>query len=344
LKKSIRETQEDLERQILGPYAAFSAETRGRLVDEPPCDVRPAFQRDRDRILHCKSFRRLKHKTQVFFSPTGDHYRTRLTHTLEVSQIARTIGKALRLNESLVEAIALGHDLGHTPFGHIGEDILNELVPGGFKHSAQSLRVVDVLENDGRGLNLTMEVRDGILKHSKGQGSIFPEKEESRPLTLEAEVVRISDIIAYINHDIDDAIRASMLKEESVVGPLREAIGMGHSRRISWMVHDVIESTAENVADGIKMSPGMLAAAEALRDFLYENVYRNEISRAEFVKAERMIKALYAHVKSHPETFCPGRGGEDVDKLCADFIAGMTDPYAVNLYLSVFVPKPWSVL
>ncbi|HEY2090272.1 MAG TPA: deoxyguanosinetriphosphate triphosphohydrolase, partial [Thermoanaerobaculia bacterium] len=270
----IRHLLEKIEYETLVPRAAKSAETRGRDRDEPEDDLRPAYQRDRDRIIHCKAFRRLKHKTQVFLAPEGDHYRTRLTHVLEVMQIARTIAKSLRLNEILTEAIALGHDLGHSAFGHAGEAALNKLVRGGFDHYRQSVRVVEKLENDGRGLNLTVEVRDGILKHSKGEkGELLRTRPKSRALTLEGDIVRISDIIAYVNHDIDDGIRAGVLTEDDIPKDIRKALGNKGGDRIDRMVRDVIDSTLACDYDQIAMSAEVLDALEELRTYMFQNMY-----------------------------------------------------------------------
>src|SRR6187551_1490812 len=266
---SIREQLEVREREILAPQAAKSADSRGRLRAEREDDVRPAFQRDRDRIIHCKAFRRLKHKTQVFFAPTGDHYRTRLTHTLEVSQIARSIAKVLRLNEELTEAIALGHDLGHTPFGHAGERVINDLIPGGFNHYEQSLRIVDVLENDGRGLNLSWEVRDGIARHSKGKsGMPVGADAEHRASTVEGQIARVADIIAYVNHDIDDAVRAGLLREVDLPLSLVETLGRSSSERIGAMVTDVVLRTLDGDLSEVRMSDAVLDATIGLRSFL----------------------------------------------------------------------------
>ncbi len=282
----IREQLEQREREILAPQAAKSADSRGRVRPEPEDPIRPAFQRDRDRIIHCKAFRRLKHKTQVFFAPTGDHYRTRLTHTLEVSQIARSIAKVLRLNEELTEAIALGHDLGHTPFGHAGERVLNTLVPGGFNHYEQSLRIVDVLENDGQGLNLSWEVRDGIARHSKGKsGMPVGADPEHRASTIEGQIARVADIIAYVNHDIDDAVRAGILDPETLPRERVEVLGRTSSERIGRMVTDVVLRTIDGGMTEIRMSDGILQATVGLRSFLFDAVYENEIATAEFKKA-----------------------------------------------------------
>jgi dGTPase len=338
---NIREMLERIEQETLVPRAARSAETRGRDREEPEDDIRPSYQRDRDRIIHCKAFRRLKHKTQVFLAPEGDHYRTRLTHVLEVTQIARTIAKSLRLNEVLTEAIGLGHDLGHSAFGHAGEAALNKLVQGGFDHYRQSVRVVEVLENDGRGLNLTIEVRDGILKHSKGEkGELLRRRPKSRALTLEGDIVRISDIIAYVNHDIDDGIRAGLLRED-IPADIRATLGNDASRRIDRMVRDVIEATLACDYEAISMSQEVLDALEALRKYMFENMYLIPEVRGEFEKAQKILGALFEHVVAHPEEFLDTTGGEPVERLAIDFIAGMTDRYALNLYARLFLPRPW---
>src|SRR2546426_4308344 len=275
---TIREQLEARELDVLAPQAAKSAQSRGRLRPEAEDDVRPAFQRDRDRIIHCKAFRRLKHKTQVFFAPTGDHYRTRLTHTLEVSQIARTIAKVLRLHEELTEAIALGHDLGHTPFGHAGERVIDGLMPGGFNHYDQSLRIVDVLENDGRGLNLTWEVRDGIAKHSKGKsGAPVGMADALRASTIEGQIMRVADLIAYVNHDIDDATRAGLLAPTDLPTDFVDVLGPSSSARIATLVKDVVTETLAADLTEIRMSDGVLSAVLGLRSFLFEAVYENAI-------------------------------------------------------------------
>src|SRR3954447_12064598 len=298
---SIRKHLEARERQILAPQAAKSAETRGRLREEPEDDVRPAFQRDRDRIIHCKAFRRLKHKTQVFFAPTGDHYRTRLTHTLEVSQIARTIAKVLRLHEELTEAIALGHDLGHTPFGHAGERIIDQLMPGGFNHYEQSLRIIDVLENDGRGLNLTWEVRDGIAKHSKGKsGAPVGMAPAQRAQTVEGQIMRVADLIAYVNHDIDDATRAGLLKAEDLPREAIAVLGTTSSARIARLVKDVVTETLAAGVSEIRMSDAVLKAVLDLRTFLFEAVYENTLATAEFKKATGILSGLWEKVRECP--------------------------------------------
>lgn len=345
---SLRLEQEEREAQILSPHAFLSRNSRGRMVAEPECTLRTAFQRDRDRIIHSKTFRRLKHKTQVFLSPTGDHYRTRLTHALEVAQIARTIGAALRLNEPLIEAIALGHDLGHTPFGHAGEEVLNKLHPGGFRHFEQSLRVVDLLENKGKGLNLTFEVRDGILTHSKGRGEILPEDASELPVTLEGQVVRIADIIAYVNHDLDDAQRAGVIREEDIPDPIREALGSQHSKRIGAMVMDVITNTLATGGGRLVMTSGMIAVISDLRGFLYENVYELDRVHGDFVKAMKILEDLYEYYLSREyvwdkESIIYDASTPKHRKVC-DFIAGMTDRYALDQYTDIFFPKSWSVL
>ncbi|HEY3381852.1 MAG TPA: deoxyguanosinetriphosphate triphosphohydrolase [Vicinamibacterales bacterium] len=339
---TIREDLEARERQFLAPQAARSSETRGRLREEPEDDIRPVFQRDRDRIIHCKAFRRLKHKTQVFFSPAGDHYRTRLTHTLEVSQIARTIAKALHLNEDLTEAIALGHDLGHTPFGHWGERVLNDLVPGGFDHVSQSLRVVDVLERGGLGLNLTWEVRDGILRHSKGKSGA-PVGGDGLASTLEGQTIRISDLIAYVNHDTDDAMRAGLLTEGDLPREALALLGHSPSDRIGHMVKDVIATTASSGLDGIRMGEETLAATLELRAFLFRTVYENDLSTVEFRKAAGVLGGLWEKIRARPEEFLDGKTTErdGVDAAARDFLAGMTDRYAVGLFELLFIPKPW---
>jgi dGTPase len=340
---TIREMLERIEAETLVPRAARSGETRGRDRAEEEDDLRPSYQRDRDRILHCKAFRRLKHKTQVFLAPEGDHYRTRLTHVLEVMQIARTIAKSLRLNEVLTEAIALGHDVGHSAFGHAGEAALNKLVRGGFDHYRQSVRVVEKLENDGRGLNLTVEVRDGILKHSKGEkGELLRSRPKARALTLEGDIVRISDIIAYVNHDIDDGIRAGMIAEEDIPLSIRTTLGGRGSERIDRMVRDVIGATLACDYEAIMMTPEVLGALEELRTYMFQNMYLIPAVRGEFEKAQNMLTAIFEHVVAHPEPFLDTASEEPVERLAIDFIAGMTDRYAMNLYAALFLPKPWA--
>jgi len=341
---TIREDLEARERLTLAPQAARSGDSRGRQRPEDPDPIRPAFQRDRDRIIHSKAFRRLKHKTQVFFAPTGDHYRTRLTHTLEVSQIARSIAKVLRLHEELTEAIALGHDLGHTPFGHAGERVLDRLVPGGFNHYEQSLRIVDMLENDGRGLNLTWEVRDGIARHSKGKsGKPVGAPPDHRASTLEGQVARVADIIAYVNHDLDDAVRAGVLKDgDQPAGPA-EVLGRSASARIGRMVTDVVTQTVAAGLAEIRMSEPVLNATLELRAFLFERVYENEVATAEFSKAAGILGGLWEKVRERPEPFLDPRtvADEGLDAAARDFLAGMTDRFAVRLYEELFIPAPW---
>jgi dGTPase len=342
---TIREQLEERERQTLVAQAARSADSRGRLRSEAEDDVRPAFQRDRDRIIHSKAFRRLKHKTQVFFRPTGDHYRTRLTHTLEVSQIARTIAKVLRLHEELTEAIALGHDLGHTPFGHAGERVIDRLMPGGFNHYEQSLRIVDVLENEGRGLNLTWEVRDGIAKHSKGKaGSPVGMSESQRASTIEGQIMRVADLIAYVNHDIDDAIRAGILTAADLPAAPVRTLGPSSSARISVLVRDVVTETLAGGLAEIRMSEPVLGAMLELRSFLFASVYENTVATAEFKKASDILSGLWEKVRERPLEFLDPRTleNEGLDAAARDFVAGMTDRYAVRLFEQLFIPKPWA--
>jgi dGTPase len=343
---SLREQLEMRERETLAPQAAKSADSKGRLREEREDDVRPAFQRDRDRIIHCKAFRRLKHKTQVFFAPTGDHYRTRLTHTLEVSQIARTIAKVLRLHEELTEAIALGHDLGHTPFGHAGERVIDSLMPGGFNHYEQSLRIVDTLENDGAGLNLTWEVRDGIAKHSKGKsGAPVRMAANLRSSTIEGQIMRVADLIAYVNHDIDDATRAGLLRPEDLPpGPV-EILGHSSSARIGALVKDVVTETLAGELTEIRMSDAVLDAVLALRSFLFDAVYENSIATVEFKKATSILTGLWEKVREQPAAFLDPRTIErdGLDAAARDFLAGMTDRYAVRLFEQLYIPKPWNV-
>lgn len=344
----IREMLEQDEKNRLSPYAQLSSKTKGRRVKEEKCEIRPDYQHDRDRILHSKSFRRLKHKTQVFLAPTGDHYRTRLTHTLEVSQIARTIAKSLKLNEDLTEAIALGHDLGHTSFGHAGEAVLDEIFPGGFRHPKQSLRVVDVLEKDGKGLNLTHEVRDGILKHSKGEGDIILSDLQSMPETLEGQIVRIADIIAYMNHDIDDAIRAGVISSRDLPQNCVKIMGDSHARRIDAMVKDVIKMSEKVDSMEISLSEIFMEATVQLRDFLYKEVYFGKAVYSNFIKASRILKELYYYFLEHEEEFLKesemSDASEPLERRVCDFIAGMTDRYAFNFYEKIFLPQPWLVI
>jgi len=336
---TIREQLEEQERRSLSPKACLSAASRGRRRPEKLHPLRTAFQRDRDRIIHCKSFRRLKHKTQVFLAPYGDHYRTRLTHTLEVSQIARTISKALRLNEDLTEGIALGHDLGHTPFGHAGERALARLSPQGFSHYRQSLRVVDQLEYNGKGLNLTHEVRNGIVKHSKGRGKILDAREKDMPDTLEGQVVRISDVIAYVNHDIDDALRAEIIKPDDIPARLIRSLGKWHAHRIDTMVEDAVHSSLAVELEEITMSEPIYAAVLELRDFLYERVYFSPEAERKAEKVEMILKDLYRYVLEHPGDYVkPFPEGDPLEARVRDFIAGMTDQYALRLYEEFFSP------
>ncbi len=333
---TIREELERMEQENLSPYATLSIHTRGKAVPEEPCDVRPVFQRDRDRILHCKAFRRLKNKTQVFLTPKGDHYRTRLSHTLEVSQNARTIAKALRLNEDLVEAIALGHDLGHTPFGHAGEDILNKICKEGFRHNQQSVRIVEKLEKDGKGLNLTWEVRDGILNHQS----------RSMPHTLEGKIVRLSDKIAYINHDIDDAIRAQIMSEDDIPLEIRNVLGFNTKQRLNTLVHSMITNSRDR--DDILMAPEVHEAMVDLRGFMYDHVYKNPIAKSEEEKAKAMLERLFYHYKDHDELL-PDKyrrmmeEGESQERVVCDYISGMTDQYAIEKFTKYFMPKAWQV-
>lgn len=332
---NIRESMEQWERESLSPFASLSSETKGRDRWEEPCDIRPAYQRDRDRILHSKAFRRLKHKTQVFLAPEGDHYRTRLTHTLEVSQIARTVARALKMNESLTEAIALGHDLGHTPFGHAGEYILNEICDEGFAHYRQSVRVVEVLEKKGKGLNLTKEVRDGILNH----------RTSGHPSTLEGNIVRFSDKIAYINHDIDDAIRGKIITETDIPERYSRILGTSVKERLNIMIHDIIRNSLGKPE--IAMSPDVEGAMRELRQWMFDNVYRNPAAKAEESKAQQLIVRLYEyymeHVERLPEEYFDmiESRHESKGRVVCDYIAGMSDSYAIDTFEELFVPKAW---
>ena len=333
----IREELEQREREILAPWASLSAESRGREREEEPCDIRPAFQRDRDRILHSKSFRRLKDKTQVFLAPAGGHYRTRMTHTLEVSQNARTIAKALCLNEDLVEAIALGHDLGHTPFGHAGERALNRICPLGFHHNEQSLRLVDVLERDGRGLNLTWEVRDGILNHQTS-GS---------PATLEGQIVRISDKIAYFHHDMDDAMRAGILTEADVPEEITRVVGRTTGERLDCFIHDMIRTSQGQPR--IAMSEPVAKAMRDMRAFMHRRVYADPVAKAEEYKAEKLVEVLYTYYMDHTDQLPAFMQKLIVDedshmRVVCDYISAMSDRFAIARYEELFVPKAWSVL
>ena len=345
----IRELLCKREHETLSPYACFADSSRGRKSAETPCPVRTAFQQDRDRVIHCKTFRRLMHKTQVFLSPDGDHYRTRLTHTLEVMQIARTIARGLGLNEDLVEAISLAHDLGHTPFGHAGEYALQECYSREFRHYKQSARVVEKLERDGRGLNLTREVVYGILHHSDKYGAVAAEKvkKEIKPgqlyaPTLEADIVRYADRIAYTNHDIDDACRAGILSPDDIPKELRRTLGETHSDRITTMVTSIIKYSRGK--DLVDMDDGTREATTALHRYLTDNVYLNPKAKGEEAKAKDLLKTLYYYYLENPEKMGVALDGkESVKRLVADFISGMTDRYAINTFNQIFVPKVWSV-
>ncbi len=331
---NLRERYEKQEEQVLSKYAVKSGKSAGRVRDEEECDIRTAFQRDRDRIIHSKAFRRLKHKTQVFLSPEGDHYRTRLTHTLEVSQIARTIARALMLNEDLTEAIALGHDLGHTPFGHTGEQALNALCPQGFQHNEQSLRVVNVLERKG-GLNLTQEVRDGILCHTG----------EKKPQTLEGAIVRIADRVAYINHDIDDAVRAGVLSKNDIPKEYSDVLGVGYSERIDTLIRSIVDESYDKPA--ISMNPDVEAAMMGLRQFMFERVYKNPYAKNDESKFYAVVEALYERFMKEPdlipENIRKASCSDNKVVITKDYIASMTDRYAVSVYSDLFVPKSWNV-
>ena len=333
---TIREELEKMERETLSPYATLSVNTKGREREEEQCDVRPVFQRDRDRILHCKAFRRLKNKTQVFLTPKGDHYRTRLSHTLEVSQNARTIAKALRLNEDLVEAIALGHDMGHTPFGHAGEYVLNEICEDGFRHNEQSVRIVEKLEKNGMGLNLTWEVRDGILNHQTS----------TMPHTLEGKIVRFSDKIAYIHHDMDDAQRAGIISEDDIPVTLRMLLGYTTRERLNTFVHDVIENSLEQ--DTIKMSAEIYEAMMDLRALMFQNVYENPAAHKEEEKVVKMLTELYEYYVEHPEAMSKEYRelivrGEKKEQAVCDYLSGMTDQYSIRKFREIYIPKAWEV-
>lgn len=327
----IREQMLENEKKLLSPYAKLCADTLGREKEEEECSVRTAYQRDRDRIIHSNSFRRLKRKTQVFLSPESDHYRTRLTHTLEVAQIARTIARALQLNEDLTEAVALGHDLGHTPFGHAGERALNEVMSGGFRHYEQSLRVVERLEKKGQGLNLTYEVRDGIVCHTHG-------KEAD---TLEGRIVKLADRIAYINHDIDDAVRGGVMKEEDIPLDIRETIGFSKSERINTLVISAVENSKNDIA----LSPEIDRAFERLHKLMFEFVYTNPICKSEEAKAVKMVQTMFEYYSTHPyempEIYFPIVANEGVDRAACDYISGMTDTYAISVFNKLFIPKGW---
>ena len=332
---TLREQTEAMEREMLSPYACLSSQSKGRQVPLELCPTRTCFQRDIDRIVHSKAFRRLKHKTQVFLEPEGDHYRTRMTHTIEVSRIARTIARGLRLNEDLAEAAAYGHDLGHTPFGHAGERVLAEIMPGGFAHNQQSLRVVDRLEKDGEGLNLTYEVRRGILCHT---GS-------DRAETLEGRLLRLADKIAYINHDIDDAIRGRIIYPMDIPLSVSQVLGFTHSERINTLTVDVITASAGK--DEILQSPACRDAMHELREFMFEYVYRNPVAKGEEGKAQDMLRRLFEYYVKEPDKLPPEyqdiRYEEGVERAVCDYISGMTDKYAVERFGEAFIPKSWSV-
>ena len=332
---TLREQFQQREEAMLSPYACWSSQTRGRQRREEECTVRTPFQRDTDRIVYSKAFRRLKHKTQVFLQPEGDHYRTRMTHTLEVSRIARTIARALALNEDLTEAIALGHDLGHTPFGHAGERALNDLMPGGFAHYLQSVRVVERLEKNGEGLNLTWEVRNGIRCHTKGENAA----------TLEGQIVRLADHIAYINHDIEDALRGGIIYPMDIPLEVANVLGFTHKTRIDALVRDAIESSQGQPE--IRQSPQVREAMLALKDFMFDSVYTNPLAKGEEGKAQDMLRMLFEYYQKDPdrlpEDFQTIRAEEGVDRAVCDYIAGMTDPFAVERFKELFIPMGWTV-
>ncbi len=333
---TIRERLEQMEKDYLSPYAALSINSKGREKQEEQCDIRPVFQRDRDRIIHCKAFRRLKDKTQVFLTPEGDHYRTRLTHTLEVSQNARTIAKALKLNEELVEAIALGHDLGHTPFGHAGERALNRVCPLGFEHSEQSVRTVDRLEKGGAGLNLTYEVRDGIRNHQT----------IGKPHTLEGKIVRLSDKIAYIHHDMDDAVRAGILKESDVPAEIRAVLGSSPGERLDHFIHDIVMNSMDK--NDIIMSEPVADAMKKIRQFMFDRVYQNPEAKSEETKAEVLMETLYHHYLKNldklPDEFLNLIAeGEPRERVVCDYVGAMSDRFAISVYEEIYIPKSWQI-
>jgi dGTPase len=327
-----RERTEEIERDTLSPHATLASASKGREREEPPDELRTCYQRDRDRIVHCKAFRRLKHKTQVFLAPEGDHYRVRLTHTLEVSQIARTAARALRLNEDLSEAIALGHDLGHTPFGHLGEQALTPFLGSPFRHNEQSLRIVDHLENEGSGLNLSWEVRDGIVNHTWSM---------PQPATPEAQIVRFADRIAYVNHDVDDAVRAGVLGPDELPSDAVEVLGRTHAERIDRLVGDLVHRSADGAQIGL--SDEVFQALDAMRDFMFERVYLRDEARIEQEKAISLVRTLFAYYLDHPEEVPAEyhRAPGDLPTRVADYIAGMTDRYALRTYEQLFLPQGW---
>jgi dGTPase len=348
---SIREEYERREKKFMSPFGCLSSESRGRAAEEKPCSVRTAFQLDRDRIVYSNGFRRLKHKTQVFLAPLGDDYRTRLTHTLEVAQMARAMARALFLNEDLVEAIALAHDLGHTPFGHSGETVLKEIYSADFSHNEQSLRVVEVLENNGTGLNLSAEVRDGILKHSKGYGKIIPDDPAELADTYEGRIARIADIMAYLNHDLEDAIRSGVIRPEQVPDQCTGVLGATHSERAETMIRALIASS--QIKDGelkLEISEDVYSAMTALRQFLYDYVYRSPRVHQDFEKAKKMLSELYAYFLENEELLHQkltelqmlerNHNHQPRERTVCDLIASMTDRYAMNLYQKIFFPSP----
>lgn len=348
---TLREEFEKREANFMSPFGSLSANSQGRSRPESSCPIRTAFQVDKDRILFSNAFRRLKHKTQVFLNPTGDEYRTRLTHTLEVAQIARTMARAMFLNEDLAEAIALGHDLGHTPFGHGGEAVLKEIFSPAFSHQAQSLRVIQVLENFGQGLNLTYEVRDGILRHSKGYGKIMPDDPKELPCTVEGRVVRVADIMAYLNHDLDDAIRSGVIRESDIPEPCVQLLGKTHDERVNTMITDLIShSQPENGHLDLTMSDPVFEAMTELRHFLYEKVYRSAKVHNEFVKAKKIMSELFTHLCENERILAEelekmrlsalGSNGSSKERLVCDLLACMTDRYAISLYTRIFFPAP----
>jgi dGTPase len=348
---SIREDFEKREKNFMSPFGCLSSRSKGRTGTEAPCPIRTEFQKDRDRIVYSNAFRALKYKTQVFLAPMGDQYRTRLTHTLEVAQMARTISRAMRLNEDLTEAIALGHDLGHPPFGHSGETTLKEIYSKSFSHQKQSLRVVDSLERDGRGLNLTQEVRDGILKHSKGYGNIIPENPCEEASTIEGRVVRIADIMGYLNHDLDDAIRSGVITENKIPEPCSKILGHTHAQRATVMIQDLIFSSKIQKGElHLSMSSKVHSAMTTLREFLYESVYRSPQVHGEFLKSKKILSELYTHFLTHQEMLKDeleamnltgsNQDNQPIERTVCDFIASITDRYALGLYEKIFFPSP----
>jgi len=350
MPKTIRETFEEREKSFMSPFGCLSCQSKGREQEEKPCSIRAAFQVDRNRIVYCKAFRRLKYKTQDFLSPLGDVYRTRLTHTLEVAQMARAIARAMFLNEDLAEAIALGHDLGHPPFGHSGELCLQEIYSSSFTHNRQSLKIIDTLENNGRGLNLTFEVRDGILKHSKGYGKIFPDDPEESAYTVEGKIVRVADIMAYLNHDLDDAIISGVVNKNQVPDFCTEIIGSTHSERATTMIKDIVFSSEVKKGElHLQMSENVLSAMTELRQFLYDNVYRSDLVHKEFVKAKKILAELYDYFLNNQKELIKRLKSMDIaqadagncriEEMACDLIASMTDRYALNLYKNIFFPS-----